>query len=227
MHMLQRRRKLVYQFADCRSHWRTNMKASNFTSQCAFAGKDYRYEMNCDKRIRYLTYQEGKLAKDKLFRLPCPSTRLRIDRLVVSEAQPTILEVKWDYQRPGFPSPFRGRVPTKVYLWRCVVSTNKKRVKLTFKFFSPCLPILLRTGVWNPKRFLMLLMTLRSPLNNKMVSFFQWSECLKLINICVYILQDYEAELVLSRECSILTSVTTRETRRYTTNMETEILVLN
>ena len=96
MHMLQRRRKLEYQFAD--SHWRTkNTKASNFTSQCAFAGKNYRYEMNCDNRIRNLFYQEGKLVKDKLLHLPGPSTRLRIDRLVENEAQPTILEVKWDY----------------------------------------------------------------------------------------------------------------------------------
>ena len=62
--------------------------------------------MNCDNRIRNLFYQEGKLVKDKLLHFPGPSTRLRIDRLVENEAQPTILEVTWDYQDLGFPHRF-------------------------------------------------------------------------------------------------------------------------
>ena len=68
--------------------------------------KNYRCEMNCDNRIRNLFYQEGKLVKDKLLHFPGPSTRLRIDRLVENETQPTILKVKWDYQDLGFPHRF-------------------------------------------------------------------------------------------------------------------------
>ena len=72
-----------------------------------FAGKDYRYEKNSASRMRYSVYHQGRLVKGKLLRLPDPPTRLRIERLlIVSETQPTILNVMWGSQYLGLPRRF-------------------------------------------------------------------------------------------------------------------------